>query len=55
MIQNNLFRQCLAAIPEEQKKEFELYCTKHLLYLLGFFDSYMHEMMKFGLKFCIDL
>ena len=24
MIQNNLFRQCLAAIPEEQKKEFEL-------------------------------
>ena len=24
MIQNALFRQCLAAIPEEQKAEFEL-------------------------------
>ena len=24
MIQNNLFRQCLAAIPEEQRVEFEL-------------------------------
>ena len=24
MIQNDLFRQCLAAIPEEQKTEFEL-------------------------------
>ena len=24
MIQNDLFRQCLAAIPEEQKAEFEL-------------------------------
>ena len=24
MIQNVLFRQCLAAIPEEQKAEFEL-------------------------------
>lgn len=24
MIQNELFRQCLAAIPEEQKAEFEL-------------------------------
>ena len=24
MIQNDLFRQCLATIPEEQKAEFEL-------------------------------
>ena len=24
MIQNNLFRQCLAAIPEEQRIEFDL-------------------------------
>ena len=24
MIQNKLFRQCLAAVPEEQKAEFEL-------------------------------
>lgn len=24
MVQNELFRQCLAAIPEEQKLEFEL-------------------------------
>ena len=24
MIQNHLFRQCLASIPEEQKAEFEL-------------------------------